>query len=189
MQNQKIEKINKKKTELKNIPAEIIERKIFLIRGKKVMIDNDLSLMYDVPTKVLNQAVKRNSKRFPVDFMFQLSIEEKNYVVTNCDHLSQLKFSSNLPYVFSEQGVAMLSSVLNSEKAIAVNIQIIRTFVKLREMVISNKVLRLKIEDIEKKYDKRFKVVFDMLKNLMEEKYSKKEIQENKRAIGFKSNK
>ena len=115
------------------VPTEAIETRIFLIRGKKVMINTDLAKLYKVQTKVLNQSVKRNIKRFPEDFMFQLTKEEKEEVVTNCDHLSKLRFSPVLPYVFTEQGVAMLSSVLNSERAIMVNIQIMRTFTKLRE--------------------------------------------------------
>ena len=108
------------------IPIERIERRIFLIRNKRVMIDTDLADLYNVPTKVLNQAVKRNIKRFPSDFMFILSKTEKNELVTNCDHLAKLKYSSKLPYAFTEQGVAMLSSVLNSERAIMINIQIIK---------------------------------------------------------------
>jgi len=104
--------------------VEVIATKIFEIRGKKVILDRDLSELYGVSTKVLNQAVKRNIKRFPGDFMFQLTELEKDKVVTICDHLISLKFSYQLPYAFTEQGVAMLSSILNSERAIAVNIQI-----------------------------------------------------------------
>lgn len=167
------------------VPQEIIEQKIFLIRGKKVMLDSDLALMYGVGTKVFNQTIKRNSKRFPEDFIFRLTMAEKSYVVTNCDHLKHLKYSSGKPYAFTEQGVAMLSGVLNSKKAIEVNVQIIRTFVKLREMIISNKELRLKIEDMERKYDKRFKVVFDTLRSLLESN-KKEEKVEKKEAIGFK---
>ena len=102
------------------IPVEKIERSIFLIRGQRVMLDRDLAYLYGVPTKVLNQAVKRNERRFPSDFMFRLTKEEKNELVTNCDRLARLKHSSALPSVFTEQGVAMLSSVLNSERAIEV---------------------------------------------------------------------
>lgn len=149
---------------------EKIENKIFLIRGKKIMLDRDLAELYGVETKVFNQAVKRNKKRFPEDFMFQLTEKEKEYVVTNCDHLKILKFSYQLPYAFTEQGVAMLSSVLNSEKAIQINIQIIRAFVKMREMIISNKELRQRLDELEKKYDKQFKAVFDAIKIMFKEK-------------------
>lgn len=166
------------------ISQEIVENKILFIRGKKVMIDNDLAAIYGVETKVFNQAVKRNIKRFPEDFMFRLTLIEKNYVVTNCDHLRQLKYSPYMPYAFTEQGVAMLASVLNSPRAIAVNVQIIRTFVKLREMIISNKELRLKIEAMERKYDKRFRVIFDTLRSLLEN--NKEDTVDKKEAIGFK---
>ena len=150
------------------IPLEKIETRIFLIRGKKVMIDTDLAKLYEVQTKVLNQSVKRNLKRFPKDFMFQLTKEEKEEVVTNCDHLSKLRFSPVLPYVFTEQGVSMLSSVINSERAIMVNIQIMRTFTKLREMIESHKDLKRKLEDMEKKYDGQFQIVFEAIKRLIE---------------------
>jgi len=111
-----------KKQEIKNvaflIPQEMIENKIFLIRGVKVMLDADLAPLYQVKTMVLNQAVKRNIKRFPDDFMFRLTLAEKDEVITNCDHLRNLKYSAHKPYAFTEQGVAMLSSVLKSERAI-----------------------------------------------------------------------
>jgi phage regulator Rha-like protein len=163
--------------ELVFVPMEKVISKILLIRKKKVMIDRDLAELYGVDTKVLNQAVKRNTRRFPTDFMFQLNKNEKTQVVTNCDHLRILKFSPQLPYVFTEQGVAMLSSVLNSERAILVNIQIIRTFTKLRELIATNIKLRQKIEAIEQKYDIKFKQVFDVLKQLlMQEKKSKNKI-------------
>ena len=150
------------------IPIETIETRIFLIRGKKVIIDMDLAELYEVKTKILNQAVKRNLRRFPEDFMFQLTKEEKEEVVTNCDHLSKLQFSPVLPYVFTEQGITMLSTVLNSERAINVNIQIMRTFIKLREMIESHKDLKRKIEDMEKKYDTQFQIVFEAIKQLIE---------------------
>lgn len=158
---------------------ERIESKIYLIRGLKVMLDTDLAKLYEVQTKVLNQAVKRNIKRFPKDFMFQLTKEEKEEVVTICDHLAKLRFSPVLPYAFTEQGVAMLSSVLNSERAVQVNIQIMRTFTKLREMLASHKELRKKIEAMEKKYNQQFKVVFDAIKQLIEPR------EKPKRKIGF----
>jgi len=162
------------------IPTNVIEQKILMIRGHKVMLDSDLATLYGVETKVLNQAVRRNIKRFPDDFMFQLSASEKQEVVTNCDHLQRLKFSPTPPYAFTEQGVAMLSSVLNSDRAIEVNILIMRAFVKLREMISTHKDLAKKLEDLEQKYDSQFKMVFDAIRQLMTPPEPKK-----KRAIGF----
>jgi len=169
--------VNANTNELVFVPIEKVISKILLIRKKKVMIDRDLAELYGVETKILNQAVKRNIRRFPVDFMFQLNKNEKTQVVTNCDHLRILKFSPQLPYVFTEQGVAMLSSVLNSERAILVNIQIIRTFTKLRELIATNIKLRQKIDVMEQKYDIKFKKVFDVLKQLlMQDNKSKSKI-------------
>ncbi len=150
------------------IPSERIERRIFFLRGKKVMVDRDLAELYEVTTKGLNQQVKRNIKRFPEDFMFQLTEEEKQEVVTNCDHLNIIKFSYVNPYVFTEQGIAMLSSVLKSERAIQVNIAIMRAFTRLRELMATHKELREKIEMMERKYDHQFKVVFEAIKRLIE---------------------
>ncbi|HAS00037.1 MAG: KilA-N, DNA-binding domain protein [Candidatus Moranbacteria bacterium GW2011_GWC2_37_73] len=162
------------------VPQEIIENRILLLRGKKVMIDSDLATLYGVSTKSLKQSVKRNTKRFPEDFMFELNKEEKEEVVTNCDHLKHLKYSPYKPSVFTEQGVAMLSSVLKSEKAIQVNIQIMRTFTKIKEMIISNKELRRKMEEMENKYDEKFVVVFKVIAKLIG-----KPEKENDRKIGF----
>ena len=150
------------------IIQEKIEARIFLIRGKKVMLDHDLAILYAVKTHRLNEQVKRNSKRFPDDFMFQLTEQEKAEVIANCDNLKMLKFSPVNPYAFTEQGIAMLSSVLNSDQAIGVNIQIMRTFAKIRELMITHKDLRQRIEEIEKKYDYQFKRVFDAIKKLLE---------------------
>jgi uncharacterized protein (UPF0147 family) len=130
-------------------------------------LDKDLAEFYGVETKVLNQAVKRNIDRFPADFMFQLTKEEKDKVVTNCDHLSSLRFSPALPYAFTEHGVAMLSSVLRSKRAVEVNIAIMRTFVKLREILAGNAALRRKIEAMERQYDEQFKLVFKILSEMM----------------------
>lgn len=149
------------------IPVEIIEQRIFLIRGEKVMIDRDLAELYGVATKVLNQAVRRNKDRFPENFMFQLTKEERDEVVTNCDHLADLRFSYQMPYAFTEHGVAMLSSVLKSKRAIQVNIQIMNTFVTLRRMLADNKALSLRLDELERKYDAQFKVVFDALRKLI----------------------
>ncbi|MBU0579920.1 MAG: ORF6N domain-containing protein [Candidatus Margulisbacteria bacterium] len=150
------------------VPIEIIENKILLIRGQKIMIDKDLAALYHVKTKVLNQAVKRNLSRFPKDFMFKLTEKEKAEVVTNCDHLKELKYSYQKPYVFTEYGALMLANILNTTIAVKVSIQIVRTFVKLRKMLSSNKEIKQKIEELESKYDHQFKVVFDVIKKLLE---------------------
>lgn len=147
------------------IPVEAITSKIYIIRGQNVMLDSDLAILYGVQTKVLLQAVKRNSRRFPTDFLFQLRDEEMQNL------RSQTVTSSwggrrYLPYVFTEHGIAMLSSVLNSDRAIDVNITIMRAFIKLRELAITHKDLALKIKELEKKYDSQFKVVFDALRRL-----------------------
>ncbi len=173
--------------EIKNenimLPNEIIENKIFLIRDKKVMFDKDLAELYGVETKRLNEQVRRNIKRFPEDFMFQLSeIEFKNLK-------SQFATSSwggrrTLPYVFTEQGVAMLSGILNSNRAINVNIQIMRIFTKIREMLTDNLSIKLEIEEIKKKLqnqDKNIELVFTYLDELIEKKDNSKE----RKQIGF----
>jgi len=149
------------------ISLEVIEQKILMIRGHRVMLDRDLAGLYEVSTKALNQAVKRNLESFPDDFMFCLSEAEKKEVVTICDHLAVIKYSSQLPYAFTEQGVAMLSSVLKSKRARQVNIQIMRAFVKLRQLLNSHRDLARKLEELEKKYDAQFKSVFDAIKMLM----------------------
>jgi len=172
------------------IPAERIINQIYLIRGKKVMFDRDLSELYGVETKVLNQAVKRNIKRFPDDFMFQLTRKESDsFLSFHNDGLnlkSQIVTSRwggrrKLPNVFTEQGVAMLASILNSGRAIAVNIQIVRTFVKLREILATHSELRQKMELMEKKYDNQFKVVFKVIAQLMKDDAVPKE------RIGFEA--
>jgi len=155
------------------VPQEIIKKRIFLIRSKRVLLDRDIASLYGISTKVLNQAVKRNSKRFPEDFMFQLNQEEKEKLVTNCDRFRTLKHSSSMPYVFTEQGVAMLSSVLNSESAIQVNIAIMRAFVKLREIVSANKAWASKLFSLEKKimqHDGDIKSIYTIIKELMSSK-------------------
>ena len=149
------------------VPMERIERSIFLMRGRKVMLDADLAELYGVLTKVLNQAVKRNKERFPVDFMFQLTKEEKDKVVTICDHLKRLKFSPTLPYVFTEHGAIMLATILNSPVAVQASIQVVRAFVRLRQMLASNADLARKLDGLERKYDAQFKVVFDAIRQLM----------------------
>lgn len=183
------------------IPTARIERRILLLRGEKVMLDSDLAELYGVETKVLNQAVKRNLERFPADFMFQLSAEEARLVMrsqivtssganigisseTNENMRSQIVTSSgsrrrisHRPYAFTEQGVAMLSSVLRSEQAIQVNLAIMRTFVQLRQILATHADLARKLELLESKYDKQFRVVFDAIRALMsEDKVPRREI-------------
>lgn len=163
----------------------LIEDLIFEIRGQKVMIDADLAVLYGVTTKALNQAVKRNFDRFPVDFMFRLTQKEKLEVVTNCDLLKQVKFSNTLPYVFTEHGVVMLSSVLNSTIAINTSVQIIRAFVKMRSLLASNKDLAEKITRIEERvarHDENFKEIFEAIRKLILAPSST-----NKQKIGFQA--
>lgn len=149
------------------LPVERLERLILVIRGHKVMLDADLAELYRVPTKALNQAVKRNQQRFPADFMFQLTRQEKAEVVTNCDHLQRLKFSPTLPRAFTEHGAIMLANVLNSHVAVQVSIQIVRAFIKLREAVASHKDMARRLDQLEQEYDAQFKVVLDAIRQLM----------------------
>jgi hypothetical protein len=150
------------------VKQEEITGRIFFLRGEKVIIDRDLALLYGVATKVLMQAVKRNLERFPSDFMFQLTQEEfknlKSQFVT-----SSWGGRRYLSYTFTEQGVAMLSGILNSERAIKVNIEIMRAFVQLRRLVNSNKELAKKIEQLESKYDEQFRIVFEAIRQLIKE--------------------
>lgn len=148
------------------VPFERIERAILFIRGEKVMLDSDLAEIYGVSTKRLNEQVKRNANRFPVDFMFQLTETEKSEVVANCDHLAKLKFSPRLPYAFTEHGALMLANVLNSERAAQTSVMVVRAFVRLRQLLSSNAELARKLESLEKKYDAQFKVVFDAIRQL-----------------------
>ena len=152
------------------IPLEVIEKKILLIAGQKVMLDSDLAALYGVTTKRLNEQVRRNLKRFPSDFIYQLSAEEFESLRS---HFATIKIGRGkhrkyLPYVFTEQGIAMLSSVLNSDRAIEVNIQIMRTFVKLREMISTHKDLARKLSELEKKYDGQFQIVFEAIRQIIE---------------------
>ena len=149
------------------IPVERIEQTILLKQRQKVILDVDLADLCDVPTKVLNQGVTRNERTFPPDFMFRLTKEEKDILVTNCDWFERLKHSSALPREFTEQSVAMLASVLNSDTAIEGNIEIMRAFVRLRQMISAHKDLERKLYALERKYDKQFKVVFDAIRALM----------------------
>lgn len=173
------------------IPSEKIEAGILFIRGKKVIMDSDLAALYGVETKQLNRAVRRNIRRFPDDFMFQLNEEEmKTWIAEKAfSGPNFLRFQNGTssyggrryrPYVFTEQGIAMLSSVLNSDRAIQVNIQIMRTFIKIREMLATNRELRDKIEKLEKKYDSHFKIVFNAIRKLLSEE------SKPKNRIGFR---
>lgn len=153
-----------------SISVESIAGQILFIRGEKVLLDRDLAAMYGVTTKVLNQAVKRNIKRFPSDFMFYLSESEKDELVTNCDRFKRLRHSSALPHAFTEQGVAMLSSVLNSDRAIEVNIAIMRAFVQLRRLATSYEVIERKLREIEDRlegHDVSIEAIFEAIRQLM----------------------
>ena len=155
-------------TKTDHMSIEKIEKAIYIIRGEEVMLDRDLAFLYGVKTKTLNRAVKRNLQRFPPDFMFQLTDDEAEAL--RC----QTGTSNNgrggrryLPHVFTEPGVAMLSSVLSSERAIAVSIEMIRAFIKLRELFASNAELASRLDELESEYDKQFKIVFDAIRELM----------------------
>ena len=155
------------------ISVEVVERRILLIRGHKVMLDSQLAELYEVPTYRLNEAVKRHRRRFPEDFRFQLTKEEtesltSQFAMSNTTSTPGRGGRRTQPFVFTEQGVAMLSSVLNSERAIAVNIAIIRTFVRLRQILSTNKDFADRLAAVEKKFDRQFKVVFDVLRQLTE---------------------
>src|SRR3989338_9924402 len=149
------------------IPLETIEHRILLIRGHKVMIDADLADIYGVTTKRVNEQVKRNQDRFPEDFMFQLTEKEKAEVVAICDHLKKLKYSPALPNVFTEDRAIMIATILNSPVAVQTSIHVVRTFVRLRQMLASNKELAKRLDKLEEKYDAQFKVVFDAIRQLM----------------------
>jgi hypothetical protein len=152
---------------VKNITPKVIEKMIYIVCGQKVMLDSDLAELYEVDTKVLNQAVKRNAKRFPEDFMFQLSNQEftnlRSQFVTSSEGYGGRRY---LPRVFTEQGVAMLSSVLKSERAVMVNISIMRIFVKIRSILNSDETLSERLHKLEKGSDKMFRIVFERLDNL-----------------------
>ena len=160
------------KPEMAVIPVELIEKKIYLIRAHKVMLDSDLAELYGVSVKVLNQAVKRNIERFPEDFMFQLKREEYDSLRSQIVTLKtgRGKHRKYLPYAFTEQGVAMLSSVLRSKRAIQVNIVIMRAFVKLRQILSTHKELAYKLTELERKiekHDEEIKAIFDAIRQLM----------------------
>jgi len=153
------------------VPQEVVENKIFLIRGHKVMIDRDLAELYGVETKYLNRQIRFNKDRFPKEFMFRLTSGERNELVQICHRFETMKHSTSTPYVFTEHGVAMLSSVLNSKRAIRINILIIKTFVKLREILSTHKELAHKLKELEGKienHDIEIQAIFDAIRQLME---------------------
>jgi len=161
-----------------------IERRILLIRGQKVMLDVDLAGLYGVPTKALNQGVKRNRDRFPTDFMFRLTKDEKTEVVTICDHLQRLKFSPVLPYAFTEHGAVMLASVLNSKKAVQISVYVVRAFVKLRALLSSHPEIARKVSEFERtlaNHDVRIRTLYEAIRQLMAEPAAKR------RRIGFRT--
>lgn len=164
------------------IAPELVQKKILLVRGQKVMLDNDLAFLYGVSTKRLNEQVRRNLRRFPTDFMFQLTKDEYDALRSHFATLEKGRgrHRKYLPVAFTEQGVAMLSSVLNSERAILVNIAIMRAFVRLRNLLASHKDLARKLEELEKKYDRKFAVVFEAIRQLMQPP------EKAKKEIGFK---
>lgn len=174
-------KISKKSPEKSTVLFEVIEQKIFLLRGKRVIIDRDLAKLYGVSTKILNQAVKRNKDRFPEDFMFPFSHEEIRWWKSE-NSISQEAWGGirHVPLAFTEQGIAMLSSVLRSKRAVSVNVQIMRTFIRLREYMRDNSDIRRKLELLEKKYDENFHIVFDAIKKIIQY-----DVDDKKRVIGF----
>ena len=156
-----------KKSALLVIPAERIEKAILSLRSHKVMLDRDLAELYGVKAIALRQQVKRNRERFPEDFMFQLTPEEADALVSHSVIPSLRSLGGSLPYAFTQEGVAMLSSVLRSQRAVEVNIAIMRAFVRLREWLASHKDLTRKLDELEKKYDQQFQVIFEAIRQLM----------------------
>jgi hypothetical protein len=166
------------------IPIGQIEQRILLIRGQRVMLDADLAMLYGVPTRVLNQAVRRNLKRFPKDFMFKLTQPEKNEVITICDHLKNLKYAKALPNAFTEHGAIMAASVLNTERAVQISVFVVRAFVKLREMLSTHKELAHKFAALERKlqnHDESIRSLMVAIRQLM----ASPEPEPPKKRIGF----
>lgn len=167
---------------------QLIQNKIYEVRNQKIMLDFDLAELYNVGTKVLNQAVKRNIKRFPVDFMFRLTVDEWESLRSQFVTASRSKRNiSATPYAFTEQGLAMLSGILNSDKAIDVNIAIMRAFVFIRQYALSHKDLTEKLKELENKYNKQFKDVYEALNYLLQKDKQQIKHSERKR-IGFRKN-
>ena len=155
---------------MSTIIPEVVASRILLLRGQRVMLDADLAELYGVTTKRLNEQVKRNTDRFPGDFMFQLTLAEKAEVVANCDHLGQLKFSSSLPYAFTEHGALMLGNVLKSSRAVEVSLLVVRAFVQIREMLSAHKDIAAKLDQMERKlssHDQAIAGLIDAIRQLM----------------------
>jgi hypothetical protein len=164
------------------IPTERLDSAILEIRGERVMLDYDLAAVYGVTTKALNQAVKRNRDRFPEDFMFELTLDEKDELVTDCDRLAALKHSSSIPYAFTEHGAVMLASILKSRRAVEVSVFVVRAFIRMRRMLADQRRFALKLAELESKlaaHDRNFQVVFAAIKQLMQPPEPKK------KRIGF----
>ena len=154
----------------KLLPIEAIEKRIFLIRNQKVMVDADLAELYGVTTKRLNEQVKRNKGRFPEDFMFKLTKKEKQELVANCDHLIRLKYSPVMPNAFTEHGAIMLAAVLNSQKAIEMSLFVVRAFIRLREIISTHKELAQKLKELELKidsHDQHIQAIFEVINQLI----------------------
>lgn len=169
--------------EVESVPLERITERILLVRGEKVILDSDLAAFYGVTTKAFNQAVKRNRDRFPADFMFQLTREEKAEVVTNCDHLSSLKYSPHLPHAFTEHGAIMAASVLNSRRATEISVFIVRAFLQLRQAVAGHRELARKLDELEHKlthHDQQIHAIVQAIRQLTSPASLPK-----KRRIGF----
>ena len=173
------------------VPQEVIQSKILHLRGQKVILDRDLAVLYGVETRALNQAVRRNISRFPDDFMFQLTRDEAKFLRSQFVTLKENQHFRYIPYAFTEQGVAMLSSVLNSERAVQVNIQIMRVFTKMREMFINYQEIKQTLEDMERKYDHQFKINNILFEEIFEEikKINRllSHVEKPRKEIGFKN--
>jgi len=165
-----VKKSNKQCLEV--IPGEKIEPRIFLVRNQKIMIDRDLAELYGVETKYLNRQVKRNIERFPSEFMFRLTLKERNELVTNCHRFENMKHSSSLPYAFNEHGVAMLAGILNSKTAVKISIHIVKTFIRLRKIIATHDKLAKKFKELEKhvgRHDEEITAIVEFIKKLIEE--------------------
>ena len=170
---------------MSTIIPEVVANRILVLRGLRVMLDADLAELYGVETKALNQAVKRNAERFPMDFSFQLTAAEKAEVVTNCDHLARLKFSASLPYAFTEHGALMLGNVLKSSRAIEISLLVVRAFVQIREVLSAHKDIAAKLDQMERKlssHDQAIAGLIDAIRQLMNPSAT------DRRGIGFTAN-
>jgi phage regulator Rha-like protein len=168
-------------------PTEKIENRILLVRGRRIILDTDLAELYGVMTKRLNEQVKRNRKRFPEDFMFQLSMKEKSELVANCDRFANLKHSSSMPYAFTEHGAMMTANILNSEKAIDISVFIVRAFVRIREMLETSAKFAAKLKELEDMmdmHDENTIVVMSTLRKLLNDSAAKAPLPA-KQKIGF----